>query len=136
MRSISETEATAIGARGEAERSRVIVVSSNVATGIVAAAIVEKCGFKAERTDYDGALKMLAKETPVILIIDEGCYSLTRIFEKDGGPRPYIIGLGITDADELDGSRFDTFVRKPLTTDRLQPVIFRYLDENSDTGIA
>lgn len=128
MQLSSQTASLAAAGLESARKFRALVVSNNITTGIVAAAIVEKCGLAVERTDHDGALQMLGNRTPLLLILDDGCFSLTELLETTDSARPYTIGLGVTDADDPQLGKFDTFVRKPLTTDRLQPVIFQYLE--------
>jgi two-component SAPR family response regulator len=107
-----------------------LVVSNNIATAIVAAAIVEKCGLAAKRTSYENSLELIRQENPSILIVDSSCQMLFDYLATLGQVKPFTIFLSVASSADPTDERIDAFVCKPLTVEGLQPVIFEWIKAN------
>ncbi len=134
VHNIMEPTNWGLGQNGHAKRFDALVVSNNVATGIIAASMIEKCGLLVQRTELDLSLDKIRDERPSILVIDSSCEALVPQLGGLACERPYTIYLGVSQIAESPGSFIDRFVCKPLTMDGLQPVIFDWIEANRKGG--
>jgi hypothetical protein len=119
-----------LGHNGHAKKYHALLVSNNVATGIVAAAMVEKCGLLAQRTELHLSLEKIKSEKPSILIVDNSCNPLIDQLKELACQRPFTIYLGISPTSEPLDRFVDKYICKPLTMDGFQPVIFDWIEAN------
>lgn len=126
---------SACGAEAHEDLFHGLVVSNNIATGIVAAAIVEKCGLAVRRTSLVDSLNRIQIGKPSMLIVDSSCQTLFSQLDFLGANRPYTIFLSVSSPLEEHEQFIDAFVRKPLTMDGLQPIVFDWMRNNVTESI-
>ena len=120
---------------GIVNRRRVLVVGRTHVNFVVVSRIVERAGMTASAATPEDAIELVRREGPGIVIVDGGAEDgdglevldhLAGSGEFAGGRRPAVIFLATRSMEpRYLGGAVDAVVSKPLTSDRLEPVIFR-----------
>ena len=127
----------AVGGMPMADLSRVLVVGRSPINRVVVAKIVEQCGLKPVSEALETSARALHSLLPGIVVLDGGpdnadCDALlpdiVSVRRLTGGPMPCVILLstrnGMPEDAALSGV-VDAVVAKPITPERLQPLIGR-----------
>lgn len=131
-------------ARATADFNLALVVGSSPVNRIVVARIAERAGLKVLAETPDSAGVALATRLPGTVILDGGADNreCERLMESlaaqrlaAGGKAPFVILLSNTNPEPGQppkGGTIDAIVAKPITPDRLQPLIRSMMDRMRD----
>ena len=120
-----------------------LVVGTSQINRIVVSRIAERAGLKVLSETPDSAGATLAARLPGTVILDGGAdnrecerlmESLAAQRRAAGGPTPFVILLSTTNPPDGQpkGGTIDAIVAKPITPERLQPLIQRMIDRVRD----
>jgi CheY-like chemotaxis protein len=121
----------------------VVVVSRSPVNLIVLSRIVERARLRAVNCDPSHADREIASRDPLMVILDGGpdlhdcdqaLPSISARKSLSAGARPHVVMLTTRNmsGDTLDkGDLIDSLVAKPVTPERLQPLIERLRDRDS-----
>jgi CheY-like chemotaxis protein len=115
----------------------VLVVGRSKITLVVVSKIVERSGLKPISHTPEEAVAALLSQMPCLVILDGGAdntdcdilmESLVAMRRASGKDLPRTILLSIRNLPYIDKPSVDAVVSKPITTERLQPVVDRLVD--------
>lgn len=123
-----------VSGRAQPNRDLALIVSSSPINRIVVGAIAERAGLKVVSETPDNAASTLLSRQPGTVILDGGaddreCEGLLeslasqRQASASGGPVIILLSNHTPAAGEPAGQMIDAMVAKPITPDRLQPLI-------------
>jgi len=138
----SDETGSIIGQVG-AHPETVVVVSRSPVVLIVLSRIVERARMRAVSCEPERAQREIAERDPLVVILDGGAdlHECDAAFapiaarkRMSGGARPYVVMLTTRNLahDEMeDTGLVDTLVAKPITPERLQPLMEQLRDRNA-----
>ncbi|TKT74277.1 response regulator [Aquamicrobium sp. LC103] len=117
----------------------VLVVGSSPVNRIVISRIAERAGLKTLSVDIDAAAAALASRSPGVVLLDGGpdngdCDDLLEELAarrlSSGDNLPFVVMLSpvLPPEGRHPNSTIDLVVAKPITPDRLQPILQNYRD--------
>ncbi|MEO3386450.1 response regulator [Mesorhizobium sp. CAU 1741] len=138
-----EAEASAREPLPEANGDLALVVSTSPINRIVMGRIAERAGLKVVAETPESAASVFLSRSPGLVILDGGhddreceCMmeSLSARRQASIGKRPVVILLSNRNPlpDPLPGQYIDAVVAKPITPDRLQPLLQSMMDRLQD----
>lgn len=147
--SCNESGGAVLGGEGDAiDFGLVLVVGSSPVNRIVVSRIAEQAGFRAACRPPDAAAACLSGRLPAMVIVDGGAEDreyeplaqrladLRRpVATSRQAPLVVLLGKGGATVPHLCGRNIvDTVVAKPITPDRLQPVIRDMIEQLRKPG--
>lgn len=123
--------------------SQVLIVAASSVNRVVVSRIVERSGLKARSETLDAAEKALGTTFPGVVILDGGAdnrecdgllAAISTLRQVSGRPVPGVILLctRLAEAErDQHSALIDAVVAKPITPERLQPVMLDLIEQRS-----
>lgn len=125
------------GGTAESEAAKILVVGKSRINLVVVSEIVHRCGLRAVSTSIEDAAAHFSTRRPQLVILDGGadnrdCDTLVEHIaalqrtSEAREPRVVLLSTRITTPDQVGfAAVVDEVVAKPITPERLQPVVER-----------